>query len=140
MQENERKVLRAAARAQQRTGVAISIHPGRNEAAPEEILEVLREAGADLTCVVMGHLDRTAFRWDVMKRIAKSGCYLEFDLFGIENSHFPLNPHIDMPNDSTRLQWIERRRLPLHCGVHCPPHARQGLQRGAHTGHPGGQP
>jgi len=55
----------------------------------------------------MGHLDRTAFRWDVMKRIAKSGCYLEFDIFGQENSYYRLNPDFDIPNDATRLQWIE---------------------------------
>ena len=46
--DNERKVLRASARAQQATGAPILIHPGRDEVAPLEIVEVLSEAGADL--------------------------------------------------------------------------------------------
>ena len=52
--DNERKSLRASAIAQRETGAAILIHPGRNEDAPMEILEVLDEAGADVGRVVMG--------------------------------------------------------------------------------------
>lgn len=35
------------------------IHPGRAEEAPFEIIDVLREAGADISKTVMSHLDRT---------------------------------------------------------------------------------
>ena len=35
------------------------IHPGRAEEAPYEIIDVLREAGADISKTVMSHLDRT---------------------------------------------------------------------------------
>ena len=56
---NERKVLRAAAAAQRRTGSAVLIHPGRNQDAPKEVLDVLAEARADLGRVIIGHLDRT---------------------------------------------------------------------------------
>ena len=59
LQDNERKVLRAGAQAQQRAGAAILIHPGRNEAAPAEIIEVLADAGACTGRVIMSHLDRT---------------------------------------------------------------------------------
>ena len=40
MTDNERKVLRGAAQAQQDTGASLLIDPGRNEAAPFEIREV----------------------------------------------------------------------------------------------------
>ena len=50
---NERKILRAASHAQRRTGAALSIHPGRNTSAPLEIVEILRDAGADLSRTVM---------------------------------------------------------------------------------------
>jgi hypothetical protein len=47
--DNERKVLRAGARAQRETGASISIHPGWHEDEPFKILDLLEEAGADLT-------------------------------------------------------------------------------------------
>tara|TARA_Y100000590_G_scaffold466472_2_gene641986 strand:+ start:6899 stop:7951 length:1053 start_codon:yes stop_codon:yes gene_type:complete len=104
--DNERKVLRAAATAQSETGAPILIHPGRDESAPNEILEILAEAGANLERVIMGHLDRTVFSDDTTIEIAKSGCYMEYDLFGNESSHYPL-PGSYMPNDEQRLEKIQ---------------------------------
>ena len=49
-------------------------------------------------------------------RLADTGATIEFDLFGIEQSYYPLNEAIDMPNDATRLKLIraliERGHLP----------------------------
>ena len=104
---NERKSLSAAAIAQTETGAAILIHPGRHPDAPLEILEVLANGGADLSRVIMGHLDRTVFEFDALQNIAASGCYLEWDLFGNEGSYYPL-AEIDMPSDSQRLGFIKR--------------------------------
>ena len=104
--DNERKVLRASARAQRMTGAPLLIHPGRDETAPLEILEVLDEAGADLRRTVMGHLDRTVFLRATLGRIAESGCYLEWDLFGREESLYAFNPNIDMPSDAKRMDDI----------------------------------
>ncbi len=104
---NERKALAAAAIAQKETGAAISVHPGRHPDAPMEILEVLANNGADLSRVVMAHLDRTVFEFGAVQRIAASGCYLEWDLFGNEGSHYP-NAEIDMPSDAQRLDFIRR--------------------------------
>ena len=104
---NEGKALSAAAIAQKETGAAISVHPGRHPDAPLEILEVLANNGADLSRVVMAHLDRTVFEFEAVQRIAASGCYLEWDLFGNEGSHYP-NAEIDMPSDAQRLDFIRR--------------------------------
>ena len=104
--ENERKVLRASARAQRITGAPLLIHPGRDETAPMEIIEVLSEAGADIGRTIMGHLDRTVFLKETLKQIAESGCYMEWDLFGQERSHYEWNPNIDMPNDAKRMDDI----------------------------------
>ena len=106
---NERKVLRASAKAQRLTGAPVLIHPGRDETSPMEIITVLGEAGADLNRVIMGHLDRTVFLHDTLAKIGEAGCYMEWDLFGNENSHYGLNPHIDMPSDAKRMDdiaWI----------------------------------
>ena len=102
---NERKSLLAAAIAQRDTGAAILIHPGRHPDAPLEILEVLANGGADLSRVIVGHLDRTVFEFELLLSIAASGCYLEWDLFGNEGSYYPL-AEIDMPSDAQRLGFI----------------------------------
>ena len=104
---NERKTLSAAAIAQRETGAAVLIHPGRHPDAPAEILALLANAGADLSRVIMGHLDRTVFEFDALRRIAESGCYLEWDLFGNEGSYYPL-AEIDMPSDAQRLDFVRR--------------------------------
>ena len=104
--DNERKVLRAAAAAQRTTGAPLLIHPGRDPFAPREILDVLAEAGADIERVIMGHLDRTIYEDDQTLELAKSGCYMEYDLFGSESSHYPL-PGSHMPNDVQRLEKLQ---------------------------------
>lgn len=106
---NERKVLRASAQAQRITGAPLLIHPGRDETAPVQVIEVLNEAGADLGRTIMGHLDRTVFLRSTLTQIAEAGCYMEWDLFGTENSYYALNPNIDMPSDAKRMDdiaWI----------------------------------
>lgn len=104
---NERKVLRATARAQRLTGAPILIHPGRDQSCPGEIVEILHGAGADLTRVIVGHLDRTLFDKKLIKELAETGCFLEYDIFGQEVSYYPPAPHIDIMNDANRLSIIE---------------------------------
>ena len=104
---NERKSLSAAAIAQRETGAAILIHPGRHPDAPLEILELLANGGAEISRVIMGHLDRTVFDFEALQSIAASGCFLEWDLFGNEGSYYPL-AEIDMPSDAQRLGFIRR--------------------------------
>ena len=107
--DNERKILRASSHAQRITGAAMLIHPGRNEIAPLEIIEILGLAGADLDRTIMGHLDRTVFERSTLTQIAQAGCYLEWDLFGKEISYYPWNPAIKMPSDGKRIEdigWI----------------------------------
>jgi phosphotriesterase-related protein len=103
---NERKVLRAAGRAQRRTGAPLLIHPGRNEAAPFEIVAVLREVDADLSRTIVGHLERTIFERSELRKLAETGCVLEFDLFGREHSYYKHVPQIDMINDGQRLKLL----------------------------------
>ena len=111
--DNERKVLRASARAQQITGAALTVHPGRHETAYMEILDILDDAGADLSRVIMEHVDRGIFdhakRLQVMEDCAGKGCYLEYDGFGHE-SYLPLTltagVGIDRFNDRQRVDDI----------------------------------
>lgn len=103
---NERKVLRATARAQRLTGAPILVHPGRDQSCPAEIMEILQDAGADLARVIIGHLDRTIFDKMVLKELAETGCFLEYDFFGEEASFFTSAPQIDIMNDAYRLSMM----------------------------------
>ena len=103
---DERKVLVAAGMTQRETGVAISIHPGRDEAAPMEIIDILTEAGAAPEKIIMGHIERTVFNLDTLKEIADTGSLIEWDLFGQDLSYYSMAPHIARPTDAQRLDQI----------------------------------
>lgn len=104
--ELEQRVLTAAAIAQRETGLAISLHPGRSIEAPLAHLKSLASDGADISRVIVGHIDRTLFSDADIARVADFGCYVEFDLFGQENSYYSLNSAVDMPNDAVRIDRI----------------------------------
>jgi phosphotriesterase-related protein len=103
----ERRSLQAAARAQLRTGAAVTIHPGRDPQAPHEILDILAEAGADLSRVVIGHMDRTYFDDGEVVALARRGCVVEYDFFGIETSNYWMGV-ADLPTDWMRIRCIRR--------------------------------
>ena len=60
----ERKVFQAAALAQQEVGCAIIAHSAAGADSPLEVIEVLSDAGADMSKVVQSHLD-DRFRSDL---------------------------------------------------------------------------
>lgn len=103
--EQEAKVLRAAARAQRETGAPLMIHPGRHADAPLEAMRIVREAGGDSERTIICHIERTLFAIEEMIELAGTGCYLEFDLFGQEASHYPFAA-IDLPNDAVRIDYM----------------------------------
>jgi len=103
---NERKVLRATVIAQGKTGALITVHPGWFEDSPLAILDVLAEAGADLRRVVMSHMSIAVGSHDTRVKLAKTGCYLEWDLFGWDGV-FPQQPTpLDIPSDQGRIRQI----------------------------------
>lgn len=103
----ERRSLQAGARAQAKTGAAVTIHPGRQPAAPFEILDILEKAGGDLSRTVIGHMDRTYFDDGEIVSLARRGCLVEFDFFGIETSKYWMGV-ADLPTDWMRLRSIRR--------------------------------
>ncbi|HEV8674851.1 MAG TPA: phosphotriesterase-related protein [Methylomirabilota bacterium] len=73
----EERVHRAAARAQRRTGLAITLHALESPVGLQQ-LDLLEEEGADLRRVVVGHADT----WpdpDYHEAIARRGAYVQFD-------------------------------------------------------------
>lgn len=101
----ERRVLAGALLAQQETGAAVNVHPGRHEDQPQEVADFVRAHGGDIGRVIISHIDRTIFDETRLLRLADSGVVIEFDLFGTETSYYKLSD-IDMPNDAVRLRLI----------------------------------
>lgn len=97
--------MRGALLAMAETGAAVNVHPGRHPDQPQEVADVVRAAGADPSRVVISHIDRTIFDEARLLRLADSSVVIEFDLFGQEQSFYPLGD-IDMPNDAVRLRFI----------------------------------
>ena len=110
-QEHEVRALRAAARAQAETGAAITIHPGFHPHSPPAILDELSRAGADLSRVVMGHLDTFHDR-GLLAELAASSCCLQWDTYGNEETLFGevgsgSGSTLDMPSDDQRIDALE---------------------------------
>jgi len=78
----EKLVLAASAAAQQRTGLAINIHPGGDDRGILEVVEILARAGADLRRTIISHVVKRAYSRETLGRLAAAGCFLEIDNFG----------------------------------------------------------
>ncbi|MSP88253.1 MAG: aryldialkylphosphatase [Alphaproteobacteria bacterium] len=103
---NERKVLQAGARAQRRTGAPISVHIGRHEDSPLEIMACLKDAGADLGRVIMSHMDRIWPPLDKLRTLARAGCAIGLDTFGQETWVYPFGG-ADRLSDAQRVDLIK---------------------------------
>jgi phosphotriesterase-related protein len=102
----EKRVLQGALLAQGETGAALNVHPGRDPDQPQEVAAFARAAGAPMDRLIISHIDRTIFDGDRLLRLADTGCVIELDLFGWEQTNYFPNPAIDMPNDGMRLRWL----------------------------------
>ena len=102
----ERRVMKGAILAQAETGAALNIHPGRDPDQPQEAADFIVAEGGDPPRTIISHVDRTVFDDDRLLRLADTGCVIEFDLFGLEASYYPLDLRVDMPNDGIRLKLV----------------------------------
>ncbi len=108
LDDNQTKVLRASARAHLATGAPISIHPGGVDESPMAILEVLSDAGVDPGRVIMGHLDFAVRDEGVLREVAQTGCFLEYDTVGAEDSGMRyMGADLRMPTDAERLAALD---------------------------------
>jgi len=78
----EAKVIAAAAAAQRETGAPITTHTSAGTAAMEQVW-ALEAAGADLSHVCVGHLDRRLV-WADHLALARAGVFLGYDCVGKE--------------------------------------------------------
>ena len=102
----EEKALRAGARAQMRTGAALSIHPATWDKEALPLLDIVESEGADLHRVVICHLDHVL---DVAyhKTVAATGAYVEYDRCGIERYGGDFERGLKVfPRDTERVAGI----------------------------------
>lgn len=86
----ERRVLRAMGRAQRETGLAIMTHTTHGTMALEQI-DLLESVGADLSRVVIGHMD-THLDHRLVHRVLSRGVTVSIDTIGKQDWDFFLGP------------------------------------------------
>jgi phosphotriesterase-related protein len=101
---DEHKVFRAAALAQRETGAAIATHTYWGELGLEQ-LELLREARADLSRVVVGHLD-LKMDFEYHRAVAAGGAFVAYDCVG--KTFFDVEFGVQFPSDPERAEMVVR--------------------------------
>jgi phosphotriesterase-related protein len=85
--EREMKSLRAAARAQARTGAMLNVHqsytPG-DRVVQHRLADAIEENGGDLHRTVFSHMDRTGQDPEQQLSLLRRGITIEYDEFGYE--------------------------------------------------------
>src|SRR5213079_2240859 len=100
---DEEKSLRVAAAAQRRTGLSINVHVAIAFREALRALDVLEAAGADLSRVVISHLDQQ-IDLDYHRAVLQRGAYVEYDCFGSE-VYFDHDGRAE-PSDRERLKAL----------------------------------
>lgn len=83
LDQNELKVLSAAARVQKQTNLPINIHLSIFARAGHNVLTHLETQGASLDRVVLSHVDQSN-DFEYASELAKRGAFIELDTFGSE--------------------------------------------------------
>lgn len=108
--DKERKVLRAAAIAQKKTGVAINVHINPWTVNGLEAADILLDAGVDPQRICISHID-VENREEYIFALLEKGVYVEFDNFGkeyyirreVRNSGYGLFVH-----DTDRVKLLKK--------------------------------
>ena len=112
-QPAEEKVLRAAARAQARTGASLTIHPnagihGLREAPADHLdtyIDVIEREGADLAKLYVSHMG--FFPVETAKRVLGRGVgFVAYDHFGHEEYYEALGPGRAFPRDKEEVALV----------------------------------
>ncbi|MDQ2942633.1 MAG: aryldialkylphosphatase [Candidatus Dormibacteraeota bacterium] len=103
---NEEKCLRAVARAHRETGVPISTHCSLGTMALEQ-LDIFESEGADLSKVVLGHLDLNTPD-DYIDEVIGRGVTIGFDTWGKEWFDYVV-PDSEGQGEGAFVKWTYRR-------------------------------
>ena len=79
------RVLRSIAQAHKETGTPVTIHTHADSRHGPAILQILKQEGADLDRVVLGHSGDATSNPDYLESMAQAGLTLGMDRFGIDH-------------------------------------------------------
>ena len=110
----EERILRAACRAQIRTGVGFTIHPSIFDAVGggiatvgEAYVDLIEQEGADLGSFYLSHCDLSLDHLDYHRRLLDRGITISYDTFGYEGTNLPgFLGGCRMPSDIERVNAI----------------------------------
>ena len=71
-----------------------------------EIIRTLDDAGSDLSRTIISHIDICCFTPNFRRELAETGCYLEYDCFGVEGYLDEDFCVLDTPNDAQRVNEL----------------------------------
>ena len=109
MDSVQKNILIAAAHASVETGAPISIHPGNDDRSPYEIVKLLAKEGVPESKIIISHLSIAFENRYLLKDLAETGCFLEYDHFGsFEDSSSEYRGISDLiKNDTSQIEIIE---------------------------------
>jgi phosphotriesterase-related protein len=103
------RAMRAVARTHVATGVPITVHTDARNGSGLSAQKLLREEGADLSKVVLGHSgDSTDF--DYLTALMEAGSFIGMDRFGID-SLLPFETRVDTVAELCRRGYADRMVL-----------------------------
>ena len=100
----ERKSLRASARASARTGVPLSIHLPGWERLAHEVLDIVEAEGADLRHTVLCHMNPSHDDLPYQTSLARRGAFLEYDMIGMD--YYYADQDAQSPSDEENARAI----------------------------------
>lgn len=100
----EEKVLRAAARAQRQTQVALSVHLPGWERLAHRVLDVIAEEGGDLSRVILNHMNPSGADPEYQMSLADRGAYLSYDMIGMD--YYYADQDAQSPSDEENARAI----------------------------------
>lgn len=101
----EEKVLRASARAQAKTNVALSIHLPGWERLAHRVLDVIAEEGGDISKTILDHMNPSFEDVNYQTSLAERGAYLEYDMIGMD--YYYANEGSQSPSDEDNAKAIK---------------------------------
>ncbi|WP_265685424.1 phosphotriesterase family protein [Verminephrobacter eiseniae] len=102
---NEKKSLRAAARAAAATGVPLSIHLPGWARHGHRVLDIIEAEGADLNHTVLCHMNPSHMDTAYQHALARRGAWLEYDMIGME--YYYADEDAQSPSDQENARAIK---------------------------------
>jgi phosphotriesterase-related protein len=102
-EDDEEKVLRAAARASAKTGVPVTVHPNFFGKHVDTYIDVLLSEGARKEKIFISHMEMYPEDLDYQKAILDRGVSISYDQFGFECYMDSMAPGAGLPADRERV-------------------------------------